>query len=81
MAAGEKSPIIMAGAKQKPAAPVSGRSESSRVASTVNLSAGQLPAVNPDRLRVDTGFLTVQVGDADTMGQGLWTSAGQTRGR
>ena len=76
MAAGKKSPIIMAGVNDEKlsassaARPSAGRSQSSavaarpespRVVSAVDLSAGQLPHVDPDRLRVDTGVLTVQV--------------------
>lgn len=74
VAAGKKSPIIMTGVNDdafKPAVsaarPSSGRSESAaapkpapRAISSVNLSSGQLPNVNADRMRVDTGVLPVQ---------------------
>ncbi|XP_043219575.1 protein ABHD14B-like [Amphibalanus amphitrite] len=79
VAAGKKSPIIMAGvnddvlfkpptsslsavraptARSEPAA--AARPQSPRVVSAVDLSRGQLPAVDPDRLRVDTGVIAVQ---------------------
>ena len=94
VAAGKKSPIIMAGVNDdvlfKPSAGLTaspaarqlsaGRAEPSvggllasaraepRVSSGVDLSAGQLPAVDPDRLRVDTGVIAVQVSDAQARG-------------